>query len=238
MFGVSTFCLHAFPLESALEQLARITPLVEIMDDGAHFLSSADVLESYSLDYSIHAPCRSVNIASILEPIRKASVEVIGDAFRIAGEVNAPVVIHPGYFAWQGERGAALRQFHTSVQELSTLAEETSVDFFIENMGNWDYFFLRTPDEIGITDGVALALDVGHAHLNHCLEGFLKIPARHYHLHDNDSTQDAHIAIGSGTIPFAQVLDAVRRDDVVPIVEVATLDGVKESIQALQRFHF
>jgi sugar phosphate isomerase/epimerase len=238
MFGVSSFCLHAVPLETALEQLARITRYVEIMDDGPHFLHSSELLERYSLRFSIHAPCRSVNIASTLEPIRRASAAVIVDAFRIAGQVNAPVVIHPGYFTWPGEKDAALRQFRVSLRELARAADEVSVRFFIENMGNWDYFFLRTPDEVGIADAVPLALDVGHAHLNHCLEGFLAMPAAHYHLHDNNGTEDAHLSIGSGTIPFDQVLNAVRRDRVAPIIEVSTFDGVRESIQVLDRLHF
>jgi len=47
------------------------------MDDGRHYLESADLLENYSFAYSLHAPSRSINIACIHEPIRKASVDVI-----------------------------------------------------------------------------------------------------------------------------------------------------------------
>ena len=43
-------------------------------------------------------PCRGTNIASLLEPIRRASVEVIGQCFTIAAEVNAARCSTPGIF--------------------------------------------------------------------------------------------------------------------------------------------
>ena len=77
MYGVSTFCLHKEPLTTALEKISSISDYIEVMDEGLHYLDSAEQLLSYSTRFSIHAPCRGTNIASLLEPIRRASVEVI-----------------------------------------------------------------------------------------------------------------------------------------------------------------
>ena len=233
MFGISSFCLHKEPLDVALEQLSEVTELVEIMDDGPHFIDSIELLESYSLRYALHAPSRSINIASLHEPIRKASVEVISGCFLLAGEVNADVVIHPGYFAWEEEQGRALRQFSKSLFDLTTLADACSVRFYLENMGNWNYFFLRYPDEIDLLGEFGLALDVGHAHLNHCLDEFLARPFHHVHLHDNNGIEDSHDAIGHGTIGFDAVMKAVERDHATQIIEVATFEGVIESLEYL-----
>ena len=233
MFGVSSFCLHAEPLDEALETLSGITGLVEIMDDGPHFIESPDQLTSYSLKYSMHAPSRGVNIASVLEPIRRAGVEVMGQCFSVAAELNADVVVHPGYFAWEEERKKALIQFRRSLRDLEGLADQYSVNYYIENMGNWNYFFLKTPDELDIIDGCGLALDVGHAHLNNCLDDFLNCRISHVHLHDNDGTDDTHSAVGEGTIDFTAVMTAVARDSATPIVEVSTLEGVISSIKSL-----
>lgn len=235
MFGISTFCLHDHPLSYALEELSLRTDLVEIMDDGPHHIRSTETLDSFSLRYVLHAPSRGVNIASLLEPIRRASVEVIGDCFDIAGEIGAGVVIHPGYFAWEQEREQALRQMKTSIRELEEHAVETGVTFYIENMGNWNYFFLRIPSEVEIIEGTGLALDVGHAHLNHCLPGFLEKRIAHVHIHDNDGREDSHLAVGEGTIDFVPVMRAVRRDGAVPVIEVSTLEGTDKSIRALER---
>lgn len=234
VYGISTFCLHKEPLESALETLAPMTDLVEIMNDGPHHIENTDLLDSYSISYSFHAPSRGVNIASVLEPIRQASVDVTGQCIALAGEVNGAVVVHPGYFAWEEEREKALKQFKKSLFELNRIASDQSVTYYLENMGNWNYFFLRFPDEMEILDGVGLALDVGHANLNACLDGFLSRPFCHVHLHDNDGKDDSHLPVGSGTIDFQAVIQALKREQAVPVIEVATLEGTQLSIRALE----
>ena len=234
MFGVSTFCLHGIPLPDALDRLSGITGYIEVMDEGLHFLKSAEPLLSCSTRFSIHTPCRGTNIASLLEPIRRASVEVMAECFTIAAEVNAPLVIHPGYFAWAEERGRAERQLQCSLAALDLLAQEYSVTFYIENMGNWDYFFLKTPAELPLIGTTPFALDVGHAHQNHCLAEFLLHPAGHYHLHDNTGNEDSHDAVGNGSIDFSGVMAALRKTAVVPIIEVASYEGVLKSIDQLK----
>ena len=233
MFAVSTFCLHSIPLTAALDRLTDITDHIEIMDEGLHYLDSTDPLNNYSARYTIHAPCRGTNIASLLEPIRRASVEVIAQCFSIAAEVDAGVVVHPGYFAWAEERAKAEQQLAKSLSDLSVLAGEYSVRYFVENMGNWEYFLLKTPGELPLIGDIPFALDTGHAHQNLCLTEFLRFPAAHYHLHDNGGKDDSHLALGKGTIDFAPVMKAVRKNRVIPVIEVATYEGVLESIRLL-----
>jgi len=233
VYGISSFCLHREPLESALETLSSLTDFVEIMDDGPHYIDSTEILDTFSLRYSFHAPSRTVNIASILEPIRKASVEVISQCFTLAAEKGSNVVVHPGYFAWEEEREKALNQFKRSLADLNRISGELSVTYFMENMGNWNYFFLRYPAELDMIDGIGLALDVGHAHLNQCLPEFLETRLSHVHLHDNDGRDDTHSEIGKGSINFPPVMRAIRRDNAMPVVEVATLSGTLESIRIL-----
>ncbi len=235
MLGISTFCLHDLPLPEALGMLREYTDTVEIMDDGNHYLETAEPLESHDLRYFFHSPSRGVNIASLREPIRRASVEVIVQCFSVAAEADAPVVIHPGYFAWKEERDRAVGQFRRSLGDLKKAAGDLSVTFFIENMPAWEYFFLRYPDEIPLLDGQGFALDVGHANLNGCLPGFLEQGMAHVHLHDNDGRTDSHDAVGKGSIDFRSVMRAVERDRAPAIVEVATLGGVLVSMKALDR---
>jgi len=235
MPGISTFCLHDRPLPEALAKLGEYTDTVEIMDDGNHYLETAEPLESYPFRYFLHSPSRGVNIASLREPIRRASVEVLVQCFTVAAEVDAPVVVHPGYFAWKEEREAALRQFQRSLGDLKEEAGERSVTFYVENMPAWNYYFLRFPDEAALLDGQGLALDVGHASLNGCLGGFLELPLAHVHLHDNDGKNDSHDTIGKGSIDFAPVMHAVARDRASAIIEVSDLAGVLESMETLEK---
>ena len=80
-------------------------------------------------------------------------------------------------------------QLTRSLTELSAAAREYGVSFSVENMGDWEYFFLKTPEELPLIEGYNFTLDVGHAHQNHYLKEFLAVPAQHYHLHDNDGMQ-------------------------------------------------
>lgn len=233
MFGVSTFCLHDQPLPSALERISAISDFIEVMDEGLHYLETPEPLQSFSAKFTIHAPCRGTNIASLLEPIRRASVEVTGQCFAIAAEVNAGVVVHPGYFAWVEEREKAENQCRRSIHELKLLSREHGVPFYIENMGDWEYFLLKTPGELPLIGDVGFALDVGHAHQNHSLEGFLSVPISHFHLHDNDGKTDAHATVGEGTIDFAPVMRIIKKTGIRPVIEVATFDGVQKSIERL-----
>jgi len=234
MFGISTFCLHSLPLGEALDRLRGLTDTVEILDDGNHYLETAEPLDGYPFHYFIHAPARGVNIASLREPIRRASVEVLTQCFTVAAEVGAPVVVHPGYSAWEGEREAAVARFRRSLADLERAAEERSVTFYVENMPPWNYFLLRFPDDLPLLGGEGLALDVGHAQLNGCLPEFLDHPLAHVHLHDNDGKTDGHEPVGKGGIDFRAVVRAVKRDQASAIIEVATLEGVLSSIEVLK----
>jgi sugar phosphate isomerase/epimerase len=234
MLGVSTYCLHGETLEVALEQLSGITGMVEVMDEGYHYLEDISVLENYSLQYTIHAPYHGINIASIFETIRHASIEVTLDCFSVAAEIGANIIVHPGYFAWQQERSPARRQFNKSLQELTRAADDLSVVFYFENMGDMDYFFLRTPDELDLLGDAGFALDVGHANLNQCLPAFLETKIDHMHIHDNKGKKDTHSAIGDGNIDFSEIMAVVRQNHAIPVLEIATFEGVVRSMEALE----
>ncbi|HNX17055.1 MAG TPA: sugar phosphate isomerase/epimerase [Methanoregula sp.] len=235
MFGISTLCLHHEPLPVALDRIAEVTGYIEVLDEGRHHLENAELLLSHSCKFSIHAPCRGTNISSLLEPIRRASIAVMEECFVIAAEVNAEVVVHPGYFAWPEERERAGQQLKRSIAALDNAAREYSVRYTLENMENWEYFLLKTPDELPLIDGCGFTLDVGHAHLNHCLTAFLDYPAQHYHLHDNNATGDLHWAVGKGTIDFGPVMAAVRKSGGTPVVEVEEFQGAVDSMRSLQK---
>ncbi len=235
MIGISTYCLLGEPLPVALDRLSALTTLIEVMDEGPHFVADPGLFASYSGDFVLHAPYHGMNIACLFESIRKASVEVMTDCFSVAAEIGASVVLHPGYFAWEQERGQADLQFRKSLAEIREAAEERSVTFWFENMADMHFFNLRTPEDLGLIDGSGFTLDTGHANLNHCLTGFLDTGFEHMHLHDNDGRRDTHSPVGKGTIDFRAVIAAQRREQATAVIEVKSLDGVMKSLRALER---
>lgn len=238
MTGISTSCLHDRPLEEALETLSGMTDFVEIMDDGPHYCQSAEIPSQFSFRYSLHAPSRGVNIASTLEPIRRASVQVISEALAIAGDLNAKVVIHPGYCAWSGGRCASLRALRLSLDDILIGAEDCGVPVCIENMPKWPYFFFCTPDDYQYFNDCNICLDVGHAFMNGSLDSFLSLPFVHCHIHDNDKTEDSHSPVGSGGIDWKNVLNTLMARKVEPVLEVRSLDAVVASFTVLKSFGF
>ncbi|HOX34939.1 MAG TPA: sugar phosphate isomerase/epimerase family protein [Methanoregulaceae archaeon] len=235
MVGVSTYCLLHKPLPDALDELAAITGLIEVMDEGPHFITDPALFESYSCAFMLHAPYHGINIASLREPIRRASVEVMTDCLAVAAEIGAGVVMHPGYYSWVQEREAADRQFKKSLGEIRAAAADRGARFSFENMGDMNYFNLRTPDDLGLIGECGFTLDCGHANVNGCLPGFLKEEFSHMHLHDNDGRRDSHSPVGDGSIDFAKVMQALRRNHATAVIEVKSLAGVTSSLAALER---
>ncbi len=233
MVGISTYCLMEMPLASALDELAPLADLIEVMDEGNHFITDTTLFGSYTQKFTIHAPFHGINIASVFEPVRRASVRVMADCFEVAAAIGAPVVMHPGYFAWEQERGESDRQFKKSLQELERAADERSVTFWFENMGDMNYFNLRTPADLALIGDTGFTLDTGHAHLNGCLPAFLSTPFRHMHIHDNRGTVDTHSPVGSGTIDFSLVMAALRQCHATAVVEVRSFAGTTSSLQVL-----
>ena len=108
MIGISTYCLIEEPLPVALDRLSGLTGLIEVMDEGPHFVDSPELFESYSADFILHAPYHGMNIACLFEAVRKASVEVMTDCFARAAEIGAAVVLHRAIL--HGNRSASRPQ--------------------------------------------------------------------------------------------------------------------------------
>lgn len=223
------------PLAIALERLAPLTDLIEVMDEGPHLIRDTDLFKNYTQKFILHAPFHGVNIASLFEPIRQASVQVTSDCFLRAAAIGAKgVVVHPGYYAWEQEKKAADRQFRRSLRELMHAAREHSVTFWFENMGNMNFFNLRTPDHLRLIGNTGLALDTGHAHLNGCLDQFLETSFCHMHIHDNKGRTDTHSAIGEGNIDFRPVFRALERTGATSVLEMKDLAAVQKSLKMLE----
>jgi sugar phosphate isomerase/epimerase len=234
MPGISTCCLMTESLPAALDRLSPLTDLIEVMDEGPHLITDTSLFESYTRKVTLHAPFHGVNVASLFEPIRKASVQVTVDCFGTAAAIGAGgIVVHPGYYAWEQEKKGADRQFKKSLKELDHAAREHSVTFWFENMGNMNFFNLRTPEHLSLIGRTGLALDTGHAHLNGCLAEFLKTPFRHMHIHDNRGKVDTHSALGDGSINFTPVFKALERTGATAVLEMKDFSAVEKSLQAL-----
>lgn len=169
-------------------------------------MHDASLFECHSSDFVLHAPYHGLNIACPFESIREASVKVMTDCFSITAKIDAGVVIHPAYYTWEQERVQAEHRSKKSLKELCSAASELLITFWFENMGDMHFFNLQTPGDLDLIEEYDFALDTGHAHINHCLLGFLQAGFSHMHIHDNDGRRDSPSALGEGTIDFIPVM--------------------------------
>jgi sugar phosphate isomerase/epimerase len=224
----------------------------EISADGNYRLDVAEnvarireVLGSTTLGVSVHAPYSDLNLASLNYPIYRESIRQLSRCVEVAAEFTDRVTIHPGYLS----PAAKLVPSHvwdlhkSALAEIGATAQDSGVLVTLENMPNIPNFFCRVPDELfGMVDGiegVGVTLDVGHAHTMGMDDAFLQRIGEvdHVHIHDNDGTSDAHLALGFGTIDWPRVGSRIAESySGICVVEGRNLQEAKKSLEAFRKW--
>jgi sugar phosphate isomerase/epimerase len=236
-FYLSTFCCMDHPLAEALEILASRTGHIEILADGPHDLLNEGIpCSGNGCSYSVHAPTSEINIASVNEQMRCASVSVLGSVMAACARMGAGhLVVHPGYAAYEQVHNRSYASLLRSLDDLVLLQEEHGVIACVENMGSWECCHFRSPEFIPelTSRGLGFTLDCGHAQLNGNLDRFLAAGGHcHVHLHDNGGTNDDHLACGDGTINFSGLLQKVSPAATL-VVETRELAAADRSLTYL-----
>jgi len=58
---------------------------------------------------------------------------------------------------------------------------------------------------------------------------------RHFHLHDNDGTEDSHVAPGNGNIDFAQILDIINKSTANTAIFELEFDRFERSAEYIKK---
>jgi len=191
-----------------------------------------------------HEPFGDLNCGSYDPLIREVSRKRMSFGYRIAQKLEAMhIIFHHGYVP------------HTSPPKNWIPRFVQFWKSFLENKPDNVYFHLENLLEISpdiivetidtISDRrVNACLDIGHANCNsttHVLKWIEKLGDRigYVHLHGNDGTEDQHLAIGKGTIPFHEVCGYLDHYSPKAIwaLEIET-DGIKESFRWLKENGF
>lgn len=224
---------------------------VEILSEWPHYLTKEtlplfrDVLYSYRLKVSVHAPFSDLNIGSFNERIREASLEIIRETLSLASELGAiSVTIHPGHCSPISvkNREKYLRIHRNSLRMIAEWSEEYGIRVGVENMPRFVILDAQTCERLeeivgGINIGVTF--DVGHLNTTTGnFSRFLRIFGDriiHLHLHDNRGERDEHLPLGEGTVPWEKLLPALPK---VPMaLEMNDLDSARKSLEFLKSLH-
>lgn len=201
------------------------------------------IFENYNLKYSVHSPIINLNIASLTENIRQASIAEIKKSIDLANEIDAEiVVVHPGSIPFLGRdfKDKIFELNKQSIEEIGEYGNELGVNAAIENMPTFEGYMYSNPYELNelVTSlDMSMTLDIGHAnHAGYGPEDMYFDSIKHIHAHDNNGDDDSHYALGDGSIDLKSIISTFedKKYDGTYIIEVNEKDWVKKSYNYLK----
>ena len=224
MIGVSSTQFSAYLFEEVIEEVAKVFDHWEIFAEAEHRLPAIesrfrDLLPSYKLSYSVHAPISDINIASLNERIREDSILEILTTAESAASLNIDTItIHPGLtsMAVPYMEEKAVEKAKKSLSSIDRISAEYGVRIAVENMPSFPFMLGHTAEEmndlIGMTN-LGFCLDIGHANTIGQIDELIKTfrdRLVNVHIHDNNGEMDEHLTLGEGNIDFKRIIESLK----------------------------
>ena len=243
--GASTLAGIEHDLETTLEFIENMgLDYAELVHQFPSENIDVELLESYNLKYSIHTPFMDVNIAALQEKSRLTSIEQIKDSIDLANKINAEaVVVHPGLASFLVHKyflDDVYKTANESIKELGEYGNDLGVLTTIENMPTFEamiYYNLNDLHETLTSYGMYMTLDIGHAnHAGYPADEMYFDSIKHIHIHDNFGDEDAHLALGEGSIDLNHIVNTLEKNnyDGIYIIEVNDYDSIKKSYEYMK----
>lgn len=252
MIGISCTSFSAEPPQACLDRIVGRFDLWEIFSEADHSITDnyrefASLLPSYDLSYSVHAPICDINIASISERVRKASLKDTVDTIKAANKLGIEkVTVHPGLSSMSvhGIEDRYVAMAKKSMAEIDEASKEYGVQVAIENMPEMYFFLGRTAEELAeiVADtNLGICFDIGHANTTSQIDEMVRTFGKrivNVHIHDNDGTKDSHSTIGEGSIDFEYVLKKLKKYRGNYVIESRTFESALDSQSVLESSFF
>ena len=243
--GASTLAGLEYGLEDTLEFIEGLgLEYAELVHQFPFENINAEMLESFNLKYSIHSPFMDVNIAALQDKSRSNSIKQIKDSIDLANKIDAEtVVVHPGlapYLANKYFLDKVYEFSNESIKELGEYGKDLGVSTAIENMPTFEGMIYQNLEKLHdtlISYDMAMTLDIGHAnHAGYSPDAMYFSSIKHIHAHDNFGDDDAHLALGEGSIDFKGIINDLKKNnyDGIYIIEVNDFDSIKKSYEYIK----
>ena len=244
--GASTLAGIEFELEKTLDFIENLgIEYAELVHQYPAEFIDTEILESYSLKYSIHAPFMDVNIASLQDQSRLNSIDQIKSSIDLANEINAEaVVVHPGVTSFLPNKYFKKEVYefaNESIKEIGDYAKDLGVLATIENMPNFEsmiYQNIVDLNQLLVENEMHMTLDIGHAnHVGYAPEDMIFDSIKHVHVHDNLGDDDSHLPLGEGSIDLKYIINTLesKNYDGIYILEVNDYDSIKKSFEYMKK---
>lgn len=224
MIGVSSTEFSAYRFDEVLVEVSKMFDHWEIFAEAEHRLPTVEslfreMMPSYNLSYSIHAPISDINIASLNERIREDSIlEILTTAETAASLGIELITIHPGLTSmsvpYMEEK--AMEKAKRSLSSIDRISSQYGVTIAVENMPSFPFMLGHTAEEmnelIGSTN-LSFCLDIGHGNTTGQTDELIKVfrdRLANVHIHDNHGEMDEHLTLGEGDIDFKKVISSLN----------------------------
>ena len=242
--GASTLATFNDCLENSLEFIEGLgIEYAELLHQYPNEKFDLDILNSFNLKYTIHAPFMDVNIASLSTKSRNNSLEQIKDSINLANEIDASiVVVHPGLvpFLLKDQPDKIYEVADNSIKELGEYSRNLGVNTTIENMPNFESMIYQDMARLNETlenFDMNMTFDIGHAnHSGISPDEMYFDSIKHIHAHDNFGDDDTHLPLGEGSIELKHFIDEFEKKsfDGIYMIEVNDKDSIKKSLEFLK----
>jgi len=246
------FCLSE-PFTQLLKRLENVNVhYVELLDEGLHTLNGRRVkalrkiAEKRNIEFMVHSPWADINIATPSPVLQRAILKRLEKSILYASQLQSKLwIFHPGLktAVTSFYPGSDWQLNMKAVRRLQKIAEKHRVKIAIENVPEPFPFVLKSVEDFSrfydeLNDDLSLALDVGHANLNHQTQAFITTFSDkivHVHASDNKGNYDAHLGIGHGTINWTNVAKALKSINYNGTVMLESIKHIEESLERLQK---
>ncbi len=223
MIGIGSVSFCQSPFANIAEQVSKEFGLWEILSEGEDQLELARdgirfAKESLGMKFQVHAPLTDVNIGSVNEPMRLASVNEVKQTISMCRQLDIPLVtVHPGFV--QGiaflDRSRVVEMTKVSVKEIGAFASDHGVTVVIENLpANIFGICTSAAELLEVIDGAGLGIcfDMGHANTAGQVDEMLKLVRKfgNVHLHNNDGQWDQHNRVDDGSADIVKVVSVLK----------------------------
>lgn len=202
-----------------------------------------DLINSYSLKYTIHSPFIDLNIASLNSALAKLSVEEIKRSIDLANMIDSDiVVVHPGTvsFSGRGKEDIIYEIGKDSLKDIGNYAKDNDVNACIENLPNIEGFMYQDVNLLNETLlelDLPMTLDIGHAHtVGFTPDEIYFDSIKHIHVHDNPGNDDTHLTLGEGTFKVNEFFDVFTKNkyDGIYMLELYSIDSIEKSLEYMK----
>ena len=242
--GASTLATFKNSLDDSLEFIESLgIKYVELLHQYPTEEFDLDILNSFNLDYTIHAPFMDVNIAALGSKSRANSIEQIKDSIDLANRIDAKVVVvHPGLIPFLAREmpEEVYKVSDNSIKEIGDYSQDLGVNTTIENMPAFEtmiYQDMNRLNETLVEFDMGMTFDIGHAHHSGISPDEMYFDSiKHIHAHDNMGDEDSHLALGEGNIQLKDIITTFENKnyDGIYMIEVNDKDSIKKSLEFLK----